>query len=182
MIAIALATALADLFTQLIHHPPKNMIYPPKIKTQFVARPIACMLLTLLGDPYETKPLIALSPSLANLRGRSTIHVKIFHKSVCFLPTTFSQIVHSLVPICCSIFQNFQTHNTDEQNSHILQNFDLKEYRQALNDIAVHIYQELLKTIQDELNPFIGMSLLFLSMNHSVPFVKACLRFSCIGI
>jgi len=51
--------------------------------------------------------------------------------------------------------KNFQTHNTDEQNSHILQNFDLKEYRQVLNDVAVHIYQELLKTIQDKLNPLI---------------------------
>ena len=67
--------------------------------------------------------------------------------------------------------QNFQTHNTVEQNSHILQNFDLKEYRQVLNDVAVHIYQELLKTIQDKLNSLISMSLFILSLSYCFTFI-----------
>lgn len=41
----------------------------------------------------------------------------------------------------------FQVHNTPEQNEHCLKNFDLTEYRQVLSDLAIHIYQDLVKCI-----------------------------------
>eukprot|EP00794_Sanderia_malayensis_P004645 gene4645-5253_t len=56
--------------------------------------------------------------------------------------------------------KTFQTHNTTEQNNQSLQNFDLTEYRQVLTDVAVHIYQELLKTIQEKISPLIVPGLL----------------------
>lgn len=56
--------------------------------------------------------------------------------------------------------KNFQTHNTPEQNNQSLQNFDLTEYRQVLTDVAVHIYQELLKTIQDKISSLVVPGLL----------------------
>ncbi|XP_022802810.1 unconventional myosin-Va-like isoform X2 [Stylophora pistillata] len=41
----------------------------------------------------------------------------------------------------------FQVHNTPEQNQHCLKNFDLTEYRQVLSDLAIHVYQDLVKCI-----------------------------------
>ena len=41
--------------------------------------------------------------------------------------------------------QAFQVHNTAQQNSHCLHNFDLSEYRQILSDLAVWIFQGLVK-------------------------------------
>jgi len=41
--------------------------------------------------------------------------------------------------------QAFQQHNTAQQNSHCLHNFDLSEYRQILSDLAVWIFQGLVK-------------------------------------
>ncbi|XP_078360518.1 unconventional myosin-Va-like [Oculina patagonica] len=41
----------------------------------------------------------------------------------------------------------FQVHNTPEQNEHCLKNFDLTDYRQVLSDLAIHIYQDLVKCI-----------------------------------
>ncbi len=63
---------------------------------------------------------------------------------------------HYLFILTFSLLQSFQTHNTPEQNNQTLQNFDLTEYRQVLTDVAVHIYQELLKTIQDKISSLIG--------------------------
>jgi len=41
--------------------------------------------------------------------------------------------------------QSFQLSNTVQQNSHCLRNFDLCEYRQILSDLAVWIFQGLVK-------------------------------------
>jgi len=41
--------------------------------------------------------------------------------------------------------QAFQMYNTLQQNSHCLRNFDLCEYRQILSDLAVWIFQGLVK-------------------------------------
>ena len=52
--------------------------------------------------------------------------------------------------------QAFQTHNTPEQNEHCLKNFDLTEYRQLLDDLAVHIYNDILSAINDSIQGKIG--------------------------
>jgi len=41
--------------------------------------------------------------------------------------------------------QSFQQSSTAQQNSHCLRNFDLCEYRQILSDLAVWIFQGLVK-------------------------------------
>ena len=51
----------------------------------------------------------------------------------------------------------FQTHNTPEQNEHCLKNFDLTEYRQLLDDLAVHIYNDILAAINESIQGYIGM-------------------------
>ena len=53
-------------------------------------------------------------------------------------------------------FQAFQTHNTPEQNEHCLKNFDLTEYRQLLDDLAVHIYNDILNAINEAIQGYIG--------------------------
>ncbi|XP_074612959.1 unconventional myosin-Va-like isoform X2 [Acropora palmata] len=49
----------------------------------------------------------------------------------------------------------FQGHNTPEQNEHCLKNFDLTEYRQVLSDLAIHIYQDLVKCIWEAVQAMI---------------------------
>ena len=50
----------------------------------------------------------------------------------------------------------FQVENTAKQNEHCLRNFDLSEYRQILNDLAVWIYQGLIKLMESQIHPMIG--------------------------
>ena len=40
--------------------------------------------------------------------------------------------------------------------SQCLKQFDITEYRMVFNDLAVHVYQALIKLIQDRLQPMIG--------------------------
>ena len=54
------------------------------------------------------------------------------------------------------ILQAFQVHITPEQNEHCLKNFDLTEYRQVLSDLAIHIYQDLVKCIWEAVQNMIG--------------------------
>ncbi|XP_068711585.1 unconventional myosin-Va-like isoform X2 [Montipora foliosa] len=49
----------------------------------------------------------------------------------------------------------FQVHNTPEQNEHCLKNFDLTDYRQVLSDLAIHIYQDLVKCIWEAIQAMI---------------------------
>ena len=53
-------------------------------------------------------------------------------------------------------FQAFQVQNTPEQNEHCLKNFDLTEYRQVLSDLAIHVYQDLVKCIWEAIHHMIG--------------------------
>jgi len=55
-----------------------------------------------------------------------------------------------------SCVQMFQKDNTPKQNEHCLRNFDLSEYRQILVDLAVWIYQGLVKLTEARLQPLIG--------------------------
>ena len=48
-------------------------------------------------------------------------------------------------------------HNSPKQNEHCLSNFDLAEYRQVLSDLAIQIYQQLIKCMENILQPMIGV-------------------------
>lgn len=52
--------------------------------------------------------------------------------------------------------QEFMKHNTLRQNEHCLSNFDLAEYRQVISDLAIQIYQQLIKSMENILQPMIG--------------------------
>ena len=43
-------------------------------------------------------------------------------------------------------------HNTSRQNEHCLTNFDLAEYRQVLSDLAIQIYQQLVRVLENILS------------------------------
>lgn len=51
-------------------------------------------------------------------------------------------------------------HNTSRQNEHCLSNFDLAEYRQVISDLAIQIYQQLIKCMENILQPMIGVCIL----------------------
>ncbi|KAG8145014.1 hypothetical protein E2320_013397, partial [Naja naja] len=53
--------------------------------------------------------------------------------------------------------EGFMKHNTTRQNEHCLTNFDLAEYRQVLSDLAIQIYQQLVRVLENILQPMIGM-------------------------
>uniref|UniRef100_A0A674GAV9 Myosin VA n=1 Tax=Taeniopygia guttata TaxID=59729 RepID=A0A674GAV9_TAEGU len=53
--------------------------------------------------------------------------------------------------------EGFMKHNTPRQNEHCLTNFDLAEYRQVLSDLAIQIYQQLVRVLENILQPMIGM-------------------------
>lgn len=60
-------------------------------------------------------------------------------------------------------------HNTPRQNEHCLTNFDLAEYRQVLSDLAIQIYQQLVRVLENILQPMIGKAKLkFLKLHNTV--------------
>uniref|UniRef100_UPI00398E9CA0 unconventional myosin-Va isoform X2 n=1 Tax=Pristiophorus japonicus TaxID=55135 RepID=UPI00398E9CA0 len=54
----------------------------------------------------------------------------------------------------------FMKHNTTRQNDHCLRNFDLAEYRQVISDLAIQIYQQLTKVMENVLQPMIVSGML----------------------
>nr|XP_045614507.1 unconventional myosin-Va-like isoform X4 [Procambarus clarkii] len=54
----------------------------------------------------------------------------------------------------------FQAENTVKQNEQSLKNFDLSEYRQVLSDIAVWIYNGVIKLMEEKVQPLIVPSIL----------------------
>ncbi|XP_075064113.1 unconventional myosin-Va isoform X3 [Mixophyes fleayi] len=54
----------------------------------------------------------------------------------------------------------FMKHNTSRQNEHCLSNFDLAEYRQVLSDLAIQIYQQLVRVLENFLQPMIVSGML----------------------
>ena len=64
--------------------------------------------------------------------------------------------------VICS--QVFQVHNTPEQNEHCLKNFDLTDYRQVLSDLAIHIYQDLVKCIWEAIQAMIGKQSTYMAL------------------
>ncbi|KAM4749654.1 unconventional myosin-Va isoform 3-T3 [Rhinophrynus dorsalis] len=56
--------------------------------------------------------------------------------------------------------EGFMKHNTTRQNEHCLTNFDLAEYRQVLSDLAIQIYQHLVRVLENILQPMIVSGML----------------------
>ncbi|XP_063044203.1 unconventional myosin-Va isoform X4 [Engraulis encrasicolus] len=56
--------------------------------------------------------------------------------------------------------EQFMKHNSTKQNEHCLSNFDLAEYRQVLSDLAIQIYQQLIKCMENILQPMIVSGML----------------------
>ncbi|KFQ32240.1 Unconventional myosin-Va, partial [Merops nubicus] len=56
--------------------------------------------------------------------------------------------------------EGFMKHNTSRQNEHCLTNFDLAEYRQILSDLAIQIYQQLVRVLENILQPMIVSGML----------------------
>ncbi|XP_062860893.1 unconventional myosin-Va isoform X1 [Trichomycterus rosablanca] len=56
--------------------------------------------------------------------------------------------------------EQFMKYNTTKQNDHCLSNFDLAEYRQVLSDLAIQIYQQLIKCMENILQPMIVSGML----------------------
>uniref|UniRef100_A0A673MW94 Unconventional myosin-Va-like n=1 Tax=Sinocyclocheilus rhinocerous TaxID=307959 RepID=A0A673MW94_9TELE len=54
----------------------------------------------------------------------------------------------------------YTKHNTPRQNEHCLTNFDLSEYQQVLSDLAIQIYQQLIRVIENILHPKIAPAML----------------------
>ncbi|XP_050955214.1 unconventional myosin-Va isoform X2 [Labeo rohita] len=54
----------------------------------------------------------------------------------------------------------YTKYNTPRQNEHCLTNFDLSEYRQVLSDLAIQIYQQLIRVIENILHPMIAPAML----------------------
>lgn len=54
----------------------------------------------------------------------------------------------------------FQEENTPTQNDQSLRNFDLSEYRQVLSDIAIWIYQAVIKYMEEKVQPFVVAAVL----------------------
>ncbi|XP_030586984.1 unconventional myosin-Va-like [Archocentrus centrarchus] len=54
----------------------------------------------------------------------------------------------------------FMVHNTAKQNEHCLINFELSEYQQVFGDLAIQIYRQLIKCMEDSLQPLIVASML----------------------
>ncbi|XP_067450043.1 unconventional myosin-Va isoform X3 [Thunnus thynnus] len=54
----------------------------------------------------------------------------------------------------------FMKHNSQRQNEHSLSNFDLAEYRQVISDLAIQIYQQLIKCMENILQPMIVSGML----------------------
>ncbi|XP_062298479.1 unconventional myosin-Va isoform X2 [Scomber scombrus] len=54
----------------------------------------------------------------------------------------------------------FMKHNSSKQNEHSLSNFDLAEYRQVISDLAIQIYQQLIKCMENILHPMIVSGML----------------------
>ncbi|KAK2842399.1 hypothetical protein Q5P01_012599 [Channa striata] len=54
----------------------------------------------------------------------------------------------------------FMMHNSTKQNEHCLINFELSEYHQVFADLAIQIYRQLIKSMEDILQPIIVASML----------------------
>lgn len=106
---------------------------------------------------------------LSTLKSRQMLIINNHSQSSCVL-TNF-QVLRSSLNFC-NLFaekkipqdfkfdtlhlQAFQADNSPRQNEHGLRNFDLSEYRQVFSDLAVWIYQTMIKQMQESVQQMIG--------------------------
>jgi hypothetical protein len=71
-------------------------------------------------------------------------------------------LFEAFIGIDVSLFtlKAFQLHNTPKQNENCLKNFDLTEYRGILSDIAIWLFQGIIKDFEKKLNPLIVAAML----------------------
>uniref|UniRef100_A0A452HCC9 Dilute domain-containing protein n=1 Tax=Gopherus agassizii TaxID=38772 RepID=A0A452HCC9_9SAUR len=80
----------------------------------------------------------------------------------------FDVVVLWLANTCCLINclrqygrdQSYRLANTPKQNQHCLRNFDLASHCQSLGDLAIQIYQQLIRLAQKKLKPMIVAAML----------------------
>ena len=94
---------------------------------------------------------------------------------LCCLSPKLKQHINLFKRTAIFLFQAFQVHNTPEQNEHCLKNFDLTEYRQVLSDLAIHIYQDLVKCIWEAVQNMIGVITVIVSYCSSVRLPFQCI-------
>lgn len=80
-----------------------------------------------------------------------------FETMVLWLSNTL-RLVHNMKQY--SGDKTFQQKNTQKQNEQVLRNFDLSEYRQVMSDIAVWIYQGLIRSLEEKIQPLIVPAIL----------------------
>jgi myosin V len=68
--------------------------------------------------------------------------------------TNICRLLHNLKQYSGEL--QWQTHNTPRQNEHCLKNFDLTEYRGIVSDIAIWLFQGIIKDFEKKLNNLIG--------------------------
>uniref|UniRef100_A0A671PSU7 Unconventional myosin-Va-like n=1 Tax=Sinocyclocheilus anshuiensis TaxID=1608454 RepID=A0A671PSU7_9TELE len=80
--------------------------------------------------------------------------VRIYFETISFWLANTCRFLH------CLRQYSGEKHNTPRQNEHCLTNFDLSEYRQVLSDLAIQIYQQLIRVIENILHPKIAPAML----------------------
>ncbi|KAA0724617.1 Unconventional myosin-Va [Triplophysa tibetana] len=71
-----------------------------------------------------------------------------------------STLLNSSIYAIKNVLKEYTKYNTPRQNEHSLTNFDLSEYRQVLSDLAIQIYQQLIKVMENILQPMIAPAML----------------------
>ncbi|XP_070536020.1 unconventional myosin-Va-like isoform X2 [Ptychodera flava] len=74
-------------------------------------------------------------------------------ESIAFFLVNTCRVMHNLKQY--SGEEIFSSQNTNKQNGYCLRNFDLSEYRQVTNDLAVHIYQGMIRAMEKRLQTMI---------------------------
>lgn len=72
-------------------------------------------------------------------------------------------------------------HNTAKQNEQSLANFELHEYHQLIGDLAIQIYRQLIKCMENILLPLIGERSSPLISNTTTSCIHSPLRSFCSG-
>lgn len=117
-----------------------------------------------INDDVKVKSL--LSAVVNSVKKTVKKHFEDF-EYVSFWLTNTIRLLHNLKQY--SGEENFSSQNTALQNSHCLRNFDLSEYRLVMNDLGVHIYQMLVRIIENKLQPMILPAMLESDMAGLAP-------------
>jgi myosin V len=72
--------------------------------------------------------------------------------------TNFCRLIHNLKQYSGEV--KFQKKNTPKQNEHCLKNYDLSDYRGILNDLAIYLFQGIIKEFEIKLSNIIVPAML----------------------